>query len=605
MDRSSTSSRGRLPWREVVVVAIVLATIAPLFVGLDRRDAEGDEAIYAFAVERILETGEWLTPRSLPSDEPFVEKPPLKFWLVAAPMVAGLTPNNEFGMRIVDAMFGALTFGYVALIGWRLGGVVCSAVALPVLLSFAPIVFNHGLRSNNMEAALVLAYSAGIYHLIRWRESAHTGARHAHALAIAVYFVLGFMTKFVAIGFLPMIAAAWLIVTPGGVARVRSGWRDWMAPAALAVVLIAPWFLYQLALDGAAFWDTIFGQHVYVRLTAHLDPAHLAPWHFYFSQTWREFVFYDAAVPIAAGLAALAWTSLRGDSLSRLVFAWWLIPYGIMSLGSSKLMHYAYPFIAPLALGAGLAAALAIRCVYDLAARIDWSRVTLRAAARPRVHRALIVAAAVGFAFWAWVYFTGQPVRVVIGDTVVFRNGSVWRPFVIAVLALVAAGYGRQACVAVASLVVVLLIPTPTYARTIHHALIYDRPLREATNCMLDLQRRGERPAGVYISNWDMVAHPPYYYFRHVGPWGHGPDGWLEATATRMREGAPAMIGEAEWPLLVAELDASGDARPPAVSLGPTVPNVLLLLPGPYAACVPRMLPFGASAFPPEDDRDR
>ena len=36
----------------------------------------------------------------------FLEKPPLKFWIVAAPIRAGLLPHDEFGLRFWDAVFG-------------------------------------------------------------------------------------------------------------------------------------------------------------------------------------------------------------------------------------------------------------------------------------------------------------------------------------------------------------------------------------------------------------------------------------------------------------------------------------------------------------------
>lgn len=71
-----------------------------------------------------------------------------------------------------------------------------------------------------------------------------------------------------------------------------------------------------------------------------------------------------------------------------------------------------------------------------------------------------------------------------------------------------------------------------------------------------------------------------------------------------MRQGAPAMISEREWPSLVARREASGDTIPPAIRPGPTMPDVLLLLPGPYAERTSRILPFGGSPFPLEDSDD-
>jgi 4-amino-4-deoxy-L-arabinose transferase-like glycosyltransferase len=579
----------------------LLVFSGPLFLGLDRSDMRNDEAIYSYAVQRILETGDWLTPRNIPNDDTFLEKPPLKFWLVAGAMAAGLTPTDEFGMRIFDAIFGAIGFAYLTAMGWRLAGPFCSAVALLVLFAYPSLIFSHGLRSNNMEAALFLTYCGGLFHVIKWREQAAARARHLHAAVAALYFVLGFMTKFVAAFFLPLTALVWLLTTPGGLKRLVAGWRDWIGPAILAAVLILPWFVYQMIATNGAFWDVIFGQHVYARLTASLDPTHLQPWHFYFTETWSEFVVHEAAIPVVAGLVALVWTAWQGSSLSRLLLAWWLIPYTVMSLGTSKLIHYAYPFVAPLALGAGLAAVMVVRLAYAQATRINWDRFVSRLATRPRARRTLVVLALGGLVFAAWTHFSGQPIRVFIGDVMVFRNGSVLRPFVIALIALVAAGYARHAVAVAAATLVLLVLPVTAYEQTVTRALTWDRPMHAAAACMLRLQEQNAAPrSGVYLSDWRMVAHPPFYYFRHVGPWQTGPEGWFDATVEGMRLGTPAIIGETQWPDVRDALVGSGTELPRIVRLEP---QVLLLLPGAYAVCDREILPFGGTPFRSEGVR--
>ena len=96
------------PWLAVVIALFAL----PLFFGLGHLDLKGDEAAHSFSVDRILEIGDWLAPRSSPSDDTiFLEKPPLKFWIVAAPIKLGLLPHDEFGMRFWDALFGGLLQG--------------------------------------------------------------------------------------------------------------------------------------------------------------------------------------------------------------------------------------------------------------------------------------------------------------------------------------------------------------------------------------------------------------------------------------------------------------------------------------------------------------
>ena len=112
------------------LVFVLALFCLPLFVGLGRGDLLTDEAIYSFGVDRILESGDWLAPKSSPHDEKvFLEKPPLKFWMVAAPIRWGLLPHDEFGLRFWDAVFGSLALLYVCAIGYRLAGYMCGISA--------------------------------------------------------------------------------------------------------------------------------------------------------------------------------------------------------------------------------------------------------------------------------------------------------------------------------------------------------------------------------------------------------------------------------------------------------------------------------------------
>ena len=74
--------------------AVILALFClPLFVDLGHADLFGDEAIYSWGADYILKTGEWLIPVVSPyPDRPFLEKPPLKFWVVARNSCMG-TPS--------------------------------------------------------------------------------------------------------------------------------------------------------------------------------------------------------------------------------------------------------------------------------------------------------------------------------------------------------------------------------------------------------------------------------------------------------------------------------------------------------------------------------
>ena len=269
------------------------------------------------------------------------------------PFQAGLLPHDEFGLRFIDALFGAIAFVYVFWLGRWLAGSVCGIVAVLVLFTIYPLLFEHGLRSNNMEAALVLSYCGAVYHFARWVEGSSTRRPSIHALAVAAYFTLGFMTKFVAVLFLPVVCAAAIAGRGNAWLRIRSNWRDWVVPVLLAFAVSPPWFVYQALQAGSALWQTMFGQHVYTRFTGALDPAHLHPWHFYYSQMWM--VTHAGSQWIAAiGMMMLAVKGWTGRPwLARLLFVWWMVPFALMSIGTSKLFHYAYPFLPPIALGVG------------------------------------------------------------------------------------------------------------------------------------------------------------------------------------------------------------------------------------------------------------
>ncbi|MCX6550132.1 MAG: glycosyltransferase family 39 protein, partial [Acidobacteria bacterium] len=343
----------------------------PLFIGLGRTDLQSDEAIYSFGVDVMVADGDWLTPKSCPSaDIAFLEKPPLKFWIVAAPIRLGLLPDNEFGLRFWDAAFGGLAFLYLFAIGCRIGGPMCGISAVLLLFVHRPLLFEHGLRSNNMEASLVLAYCGGLYHFLMWRSSTEHARGRVHVLAVTLYFVLGFMTKFVAALFLPAIIAAVLLWRRTDRSWLAQRWRVLLGAAALGGLLIAPWFVYQHLRFGAAFWEDILGAAVYTRLTASLNPEHVQPWHFYFNSIWNELVAARTELWTLGGLGLLLWQTWRKKWIDgATILIWFALPMAVISVGTSKLYHYAYPFLPPLAVAGGYLAAAGLRAV---ASSLSW-----------------------------------------------------------------------------------------------------------------------------------------------------------------------------------------------------------------------------------------
>jgi 4-amino-4-deoxy-L-arabinose transferase-like glycosyltransferase len=613
--------RRLVPSLEVVALsAVILCFCLPLFAGLGASDLGNDEAIYSYAVDRIIETGDWLLPRSIPDDFPFLEKPPLKFWMVAAPIAAGVLPHDEFGLRFVDALFGGAAFVYVFLLGRALAGPVCGLTAVLVLFSLPSLIFEHGLRSNNMEASLVLSYCGGLYHFAQWARIGGTreraGERLAgHALAVSAYFILGFMTKFVAALFLPIICLGALLVSPGGWQHLCSAWRQWVVPGTVALLLCAPWFLYQTQQFGSHFWRVIAGSHVITRMTGALDPQHLQPWNAYVVWTWRDFAAAGIAWFGVAGLLRLMVGAWRGQPrLARMLLLWWLLPIALISLGTSKLFHYAYPFLPPLALGIGWVVADVARAIDRglatwLIGRVSRLAAPLRVASLSssiawRASRMLLIAIALlSIALAIWTMWTGEVTWHAHGLTL-FRNSSIVRPLLIAAALVVVAGYWQWAVRLGVAASLVVLLPVGSYHATVARLVRVDHPLRALSDCAVEVQRSGVPVGTGFYNAASLIAdHPYYYYLRRVGPWlltDRPTDEELRRRLFVNGAQTPIVMSRKAYELLTltvstlwtqSQRETSGVTGSPVSAPRPLLTGVapdetaVVLLPGPYRTC--------------------
>jgi 4-amino-4-deoxy-L-arabinose transferase-like glycosyltransferase len=568
----------------LLVVAALFC--APLFIGLDGWDLRSDEAGHSFAVNRIIETGEWLTPRSIPVDGPFLEKPPLKFWMIAGAIRAGLVPHNETGFRLLDVLMGAIAFIYIYWIGVRISGAVCGLVAVLMTFSIDPIVFEHGIRSNNMEAPLLLAYCGGIYHFMQWVE----GRRPVlHALAFSLYFVLGFMTKFVAVLFLPLVCVLTVAVVPVARTRFVARWRDWIAPVLLSVALIAPWFVYESIVHKQQFWETILGVHVYTRFTSSLDPAHLHPWDYYFTETWRQLVFGGArlvAIPAIIAMVVRAWIGRPWQM--RLLLAWWLVPFALISMGTSKLFHYAYPFLPPIALAIGWLSGAVIALASGPRAAIAVRRLErwrLPGGSQGALRAALIGLTVIAMAL-AIATAVGGPVVWSVDGIRIFQNSSIVRPLVIGGLLLTAAGLSSLSVQVLAAVALVLVLPVSMYTVKVSRVTTIDNRFRVIRDCAAAVrQANPAAPAGVLNAARGYTHHSYYYYLYRLGPWEEPETVTAEEIRSRFfhpdKQTLILMrVKDYEW--WRQQLDGESMQAAPTAHI---VYDIAVVTPGPYRPC--------------------
>ena len=578
-------------------IAAVIAGLALAF-ELGSWDVENDEAIYTYAVERMIDTGDWLTAREIPNDFAFLEKPPLKFWMVGLPIRLGLLPRSEAGFRGIDVLLGAIAFGYVALFGYRLAGPVAAIASCLILFGIRDLVLTHGIRSNNMEAPLLAAYCGGLYHFMRWR---HAGARR-DAIVTGAWFTLAFLTKFVAAAFLPLVAFVGLALPrPGLLPKpLRACLADWLWTAAAFVLVSAPWFVYEYVQFGNKLIETMFLQHVFVRFTAALDPIHLQPWDHYYHGIARMLDETRCAWLVAAGAVLLLYRVVRHrDGLAWTLIVWGVLPLALISGLSSKVMHYTYPFLPPMALAGGLALAAPLSMfkarLGRLADRLEGARLQWMpdVLSRPAVRRGLVTIGVLALVIAAIALVAGSN-KVVIG-AVVFRNSSVLRPLVIAAVAFGLAQAWRHA-LTWAPVALLLLLPLSAARETLLAASRPAHPLRALRDCSRPLVAAGRVRGGAFAVSAASVPHTYAFYALPLG-------GWDAVTTFDPAVHGPVLDDPAQARELVLSGRAFSDLALQRLREAKPIPpgirahsNLIVLLPGPLGACVDDVVRAGGRA---------
>jgi 4-amino-4-deoxy-L-arabinose transferase-like glycosyltransferase len=546
--------------------AALVALAVPLFEGLGRTDLEGDEAIYAGVVERMIAGGPWLSPPD--ENGPFLEKPPLRFWIVAAVMEAGLLRPTEGGHRAVDAMFGAAALLYTFLVARRLGGLAAGVGAVFFAVTQRQFLFVHGLRSGTMEPLLVLAYCGAAAHLLFWAE----GGRRAHALAVACFLAAGILAKFVAAVPLVLVLLLAVALQPSWRRRAVADRRAWVAAIALCAALSVPWFAYLTVRHGHAIWEFMLGLHVFARVASYVDPAHVQPWWYYLHFLARGLP--DSWGYLAAGGLALAWRAWKGRAPgAALVALWAAVPVLLFSLSTSKLGHYVFPAVPALAVIAGQAFALVVAVLRGAAA----------AAAPPE--RARTVALAVAALALLAAIFVGVEMR----GSIAFR-GRIYGPaspapaVLVALAAVVASVGGWRVCAGLFALAWIAADVEYGYQKALVRARARGRHLGGLADCVR--ARLGGRPAAFHVHAERGLGRDEKYYFRRVGL-EEDPEGDLQRLESRVRDPAePVVITVAQYRRLVARMARWADEEHARTSVA-LLPHrdLVVFLPGDLRPC--------------------
>jgi len=301
-----------------------------------------DEALYVNASLRMARDGVWLTPNAF--GRLFFQKPPLVYWFSAFSMkVFGL---SLFTIRLPGVLFGAVGGGAVFLWCAKYRSILAGTLAAAMLLS-CPVylAMAHLVDVNVLVAALItLAMTTVALDPQMERRSTWIGSGVFTAMAI--------LAKSAA-GVLPLIAlAVYWIVAPS---RLRPPPARIVATLGVAVLVAAPWHVYQLFAHPQWFWaEYVDMQLLGIGMHPETNGLFNQPQTFYAQRLWQlDPILMLYAI---AGIAGGIWAVRSRDRLPELLALCWTA-VTILALASfqAKYLTYVVMLLPPLCVLGGLA----------------------------------------------------------------------------------------------------------------------------------------------------------------------------------------------------------------------------------------------------------
>jgi 4-amino-4-deoxy-L-arabinose transferase-like glycosyltransferase len=291
----------------------------------------GDSILYAAVSKNLVETG---TPMELTlGGEPYLNKPPLYFWLSATVMsVVGTgIVGAKLGALLASVLLCFLLYRFVARIfDDRMAGM------LAVFVFAATYVVYRNTYHARMESLVTLFIVASLWCFWRWLDT----ARLPWILGWGVCAGLAVLTKG-PLGLLPVVAGlVYLIV------RERTG-HPWWHLGAGGLVFLAT-FSWWFAAQGTELASVFLGQEVLGRSVA----GEAQPLHKWWSVYLAKLVTYDLIWMVAAVIGARkAWRDERLRRPVGLLLTAAVVHLVVIHLAGEKTARYLYQlyvFTAPL-----------------------------------------------------------------------------------------------------------------------------------------------------------------------------------------------------------------------------------------------------------------
>jgi 4-amino-4-deoxy-L-arabinose transferase-like glycosyltransferase len=293
------------------------------------------EARAAQDAQRILDDGNWLTPR-LFDDQIELQKPPLYYWLVAAAGWLRGGSVDAVAVRLPAAIAGMATvvvvFLFLAAKGQPWAGLF-SAIILATTQHFTWIA-----RTGRIDVPLTFCVTTAVFCLWQARDAA---GRIRLLLGLAGYLAIaaGILLK----GPVGAVLPATVLLLTAGAARKPLLPRSALWGLPLVCALAGPWFLIAHLRTDSEFTRVFFWYHNVQRATGGAAALASHPWWFYGPRFVFDFLPWSLLMIPAINLSHSYAERRNENRMRQLGMVWFLAMLGVLSLARFKRADYLLP----------------------------------------------------------------------------------------------------------------------------------------------------------------------------------------------------------------------------------------------------------------------
>jgi len=330
-----------------ILAAIYFAVMMPI--GADMILHYPDERHYAYGGARMVETGDWLIPRT-PQGEIRLKKPVIPYWFSAAGFELLGIGVPGFRLFWVLAASGILILTYAIARG--LGVPPAAALLAEVMIAANPVFLRAAINAiPDIPLTFFVTLAAlGVVRILAAREAPAGGG---WAWVAWIGMALAVLAK----GLLPIVLVAAVVAYLAAFDRAKLGAVLRPLPVLAAVVLVAAWYVYAAATYPAEFAAQFFGDQI-------TGNAAKGPWRVFaalpgyllvgiFSFLAWPLLLAGLAIEKRPRLSPLAW-----PSPARLLAAWCAVVVVVFAFSDAIDPRYLLPVMPAFAalLAAGMAA---------------------------------------------------------------------------------------------------------------------------------------------------------------------------------------------------------------------------------------------------------